>query len=153
MSGPPGATDGERPRLLPIEAYSTQRPRRSVGVLLLGATAALALSLGMLWHVTYPPGEPPVYYYGYQIPERITLPLLLGGGTWLGIWTMLRPAGAGAKMLLGVLLFFWFGLAVSHLMSGYYENGVVVLREGFWLAGASFVAVVAACAVCWWPEP
>jgi hypothetical protein len=142
----------ERPRLLPIEAYDTLRPRRSVGVLLLAGTAALAVSLRMLWHVTYLPDDPPVYYWGYDIPERITVPLLLAGGAWLGVWTLLRPAGPGMKILVGILLMLWFGLVLSHLMSGYYENGTVVLREGFWVALGSFASVVAGCVVCYWPR-
>lgn len=141
-----------RPRLLPIEAYSTLRARRSVGVLLLLGTAGLAASLRMLWHVTYLPDDPPVYYWGYEIPERVTLPLLLAGGLWLGVWTLLQPAGPGMKILLGVLLGFWFVLVLSHLLSGYYENGTVVLREGFWLAAASFGSVLAACVICYWPR-
>ncbi len=141
-----------RPRLLPIEAYATLRPRRSVGLLLLLGAVSLAASVRMVWHVTHLPDEPPVYYWGYQIPERITLPLLIAGGLWLGGWTLLRPAGPGMKILLGVLLLFWFVLVLSELVSGYYENGVVALGGGFWVGIGSFVAVLSASVVCYWPR-
>ena len=144
--------EGRRPRLLPIEAYSIERARRPAGVLLLAGTVLLAASVLMVWHVTYLPDEPPTYYWGYQIPERLTLPLLIGGGIGLGALTVIRPAGMGTKLLLALLVFFWSVLVLSELMSGYYESGVVVLREGFWAAMASFVAVVAGAAVAFWPR-
>ena len=144
--------EGDRRRLLPIEAYDTLRPRRSTGVLLLLGTLGLAASLRMVWHVDYLPDDPPIYYWGSQMPERITLPLLILGGTGLGLWTLLRPAGPGTKTLLLVLLLFWVVLVLSELMSGYYENGTVVLREGFWTGLGSFGSVVAGTAVSFWPR-
>jgi len=145
-------TEGARPKLLPIEAYSPLRARRSVGILLLLGTIALVASLPMIWHVTYPPDAPAIYFWGYQIPERVTLPLLIGGGTGLGVWTLLRPAGPGMKMLIAILLVFWFVLMLSELVSGYYVNGVVVLREGFWMGTASLLLVLSGAVVCYWPR-